>query len=181
MGQNQRIMNKELGRTIKLFLLWCLLYVATAIIGLILGRVFKNIEFFNWTIVLGYILIIILFFGKGYVKLSFGRIEKPTIWPAVGVSVLIIVFALFHMSPLKIASTILFGIILGWLYWRTDSLILCIFIHVVNNSLCVVFSFIDLSIQPHSICLITFSVSLFLLALGLWWFWKKFSYAKPYY
>ena len=95
MGQNQRIMNKELGRTIKLFLLWCLLYVATAIIGLILWRVFKNIEFFNWTIVLGYILIIILFFGKGYVKLSFGRIEKPTIWPAVGVSVLIAVAQLF--------------------------------------------------------------------------------------
>lgn len=254
-------MNKELGRTIKLFLLWCLLYVTTAIIGLILGRVFKNIEFFKWTIVFGYTLIIILFFVKGYVKLSFGRIEKPMIWPAVSMSVLIavawlfvlfsvltlhdvdylfpkssesssevyeqlfsglagilhvciivpiveeigfrgillggllnsrcrpwlaiiisaIVFALFHMSPLKIASTILFGIILGWLYWRTDSLILCIFIHVVNNSLCAVFSFIDLSIQPHSICLITFSVSLFLLALGLWWFWKKFSYAKPYY
>ena len=88
-------MNKELGRTIKLFLLWCLLYVATAIIGLILGRVFKNIEFFKWTIVFGYTLIIILFFVKGYVKLSFGRIEKPMIWPAVSMSVLIAVAWLF--------------------------------------------------------------------------------------
>ncbi len=42
-------------------------------------------------------------------------------------------FALIHMNPWQAIGAFTAGIFLGWIYWRTHSLIACIFIHVVNN------------------------------------------------
>lgn len=82
-------MKEELWKTVKLFLLWCLLY-SVPVIGIIVGeRILKNDAIMNWTMMLGYMLIAIVFFGKGYVKLSFGCIERRMIWPVIGMSVLI--------------------------------------------------------------------------------------------
>ena len=239
-------MDDGIGKTIKLFLLWWSLYFATLIIGTILGHIFKNIEFMKWALVAGYLLIIVLFFGKGYVKLSFGRIEKPMVWPAVGMSVLIatsqafvlfsalslldvdllyqgeelerrqqffsgiagalnacifgpimeeicfrglildgllktrcrpwlailisaLLFALLHGLGANFVTAMLFGILVGWLYWRTGSIIPGIIIHITNNSL----TAIDISNQAKTFYLIILVVGLVLLAFGLWWFWKK--------
>ena len=239
-------MNEGFSKTIKLFLLWWSLYFATLIIGTILGHIFKNIEFMKWALVAGYLLIIVLFFGKGYVKLSFGRIEKPMVWPAVGMSVLIatsqafvlfsalslldvdllyqgeelerrqqffsgiagalnacifgpimeeicfrglvldgllktrcrpwlailisaLLFALLHGLGANFVTAMLFGILVGWLYWRTGSIIPGIIIHITNNSL----TAIDISNQTNAFYLIILVVSLLLLAYCLWWFWKK--------
>ena len=239
-------MDDGIGKTIKLFLLWWSLYFATLIIGTILGHIFKNIEFMKWALVAGYLLIIVLFFGKGYVKLSFGRIEKPRVWPAVGMSVLIaasqafvlfsalslldvdllyqgeelerrqqffsgiagalnacifgpimeeicfrglildgllktrcrpwlailisaLLFALLHGLGANFVTAMLFGILVGWLYWRTGSIIPGIIIHITNNSL----TAIDISNQANAFYLIILVVGLVLLAFGLWWFWKK--------
>ena len=239
-------MDDGIGKTIKLFLLWWSLYFATLIIGTILGHIFKNIEFMKWALVAGYLLIIVLFFGKGYVKLSFGRIEKPMVWPAVGMSVLIatsqafvlfsalslldvdllyqgeelerrqqffsgiagalnacifgpimeeicfrglildgllktrcrpwlailisaLLFALLHGLGANFVTAMLFGILVGWLYWRTGSIIPGIIIHITNNSL----TAIDISNQANAFYLIILVVGLVLLAFGLWWFWKK--------
>jgi len=241
-------MDEGIGKSVKLFLLWWTLYFATAVIGSIMGRVFKNIEIMKWTLVTGYLLITVLFFGKGYVKLSFGRIEKPMFWPAVGMSVLIavalefalcsalflldvdpfyqgeelerrqqffsgiagalnacifgptieeicfrgivlggllktrcrpwlailisaLVFALLHGLGANFVTATLFGILTGWLYWRTGSIIPGIIIHVTNNSL----TAIDLSDQPHAVLWLILVVSLLLLAYCLWWFGKRFS------
>ena len=239
-------MDDGIGKTIKLFLLWWSLYFATLIIGTILGHIFKNIEFMKWTLVTGYLLIIVLFFGKDYVKLSFGRIEKPMVWPAVGMSVLIatsqafvlfsalslldvdplfqgdelerrqqffsgiagalnacifgpimeeirfrglildgllktrcrpwlailisaLLFALLHGLGANFVTALLFGILVGWLYWRTSSIIPGIIIHITNNSL----TAIDISDQAKTFYLIILVVGLVLLAYGVWWFWKK--------
>ena len=239
-------MDDGIGKTIKLFLLWWSLYFATLIIGTILGHIFKNIEFMKWALVAGYLLIIVLFFGKGYVKLSFGRIEKPRVWPAVGMSVLIaasqafvlfsalslldvdllyqgeelerrqqffsgiagalnacifgpimeeicfrglildgllktrcrpwlailisaLLFALLHGLGANFVTAMLFGILVGWLYWRTGSIIPGIIIHITNNSL----TAIDISNQAKTFYLIILVVGLVLLAYGVWWFWKK--------
>ena len=241
-------MNKELGRTIKLFLLWWSLYLATLIICTILGHVFKNIEITKWALVTGYLLIAVLFFGKGYVRLSFGRIERRMVWPTVGISVLIAVaqafvlfsalsligidlfyqgeelehrqqlfsgiagalnacifgplieeicfrgivldgllktrcrpwlailisallFSLLHGLGANFVTALLFGILVGWLYWRTGSIIPGLIIHVTNNSL----TAIDLSNQTNTFYLITLVVGLVLLAYGVWWFGKKFT------
>ena len=239
-------MDDGIGKTIKLFLLWWSLYFATLIIGTILGHIFKNNEFMKWALVAGYLLIIVLFFGKGYVKLSFGRIEKPMVWPAVGMSVLIaasqafvlfsalslldvdlqfqgeelerrqqffsgiagalnacifgpimeeicfrglilegllktrcrpwlailisaLLFALLHGLGANFVTAMLFGILVGWLYWRTGSIIPGIIIHITNNSL----TAIDISNQTNAFYLIILVVSLVLLVYGVWWFWKK--------
>ena len=245
-------MNEELMKTVKLFLLWSFLYFAVGIIGVFLGHICKSEEIMKWTLALGYLLISIVYFGKHYVDLSFGRIERRMVWPAVGMSVLVavaymfvsffvismldiylfmeeseslnksdpnlflgiagilhsciiipiveeigfrgiflagllksrcrpwlailitaIVFALFHMSFVKIISTLGFGIIIGWLYWRTGSIIPGIIIHIVNNSLCIVFAFIDLSIESLAIWWVILVVCLSSLAYGVWWFWKE--------
>lgn len=241
-------MNDGLGNTIKLFLLWWFLYLVTLVIGTILGHVFKNIEITKWALVTGYLLIAVLFFGKGYVRLSFGRIERRMVWPTVGKSVLIAVaqafvlfsalsligidlfyqgeelehrqqlfsgiagalnacifgplieeicfrgivldgllktrcrpwlailisallFALLHGLGANFVTALLFGILVGWLYWRTGSIIPGLIIHVTNNSL----TAIDISNQTNTFYLITLVVGLVLLAYGVWWFWKKFT------
>ena len=245
-------MDDGIGKTIKLFLLWSFLYFAVGIIGVFLGHICKSEEIMKWTLALGYLLISIVYFGKHCVDLSFGRIERRMVWPAVGMSVLVavaylfvsffvismldiylfmeeseslnksdpnlfsgivgilhsciivpiveeigfrgiflagllksrcrpwlailitaIVFALFHMSLVKIISTFGFGIIIGWLYWRTGSIIPGIVIHIVNNSLCIVFAFIDLSIESLAIWWVILVVCLSSLAYGFWWFGKK--------
>jgi membrane protease YdiL (CAAX protease family) len=239
-------MDDGIGKTIKLFLLWWSLYFATLIIGTILGHIFKNIEFMKWALVAGYLLITVLFFGKGYVKLSFGHIEQHRIWPAIGMSVMMgaalvfalcsvlflldidlsyqgeelehrqqffsgiagalnacifgptieeicfrgivlggllktrcrpwlailisaLLFALLHGLGANFVTAMLFGILVGWLYWRTGSIIPGIIIHITNNSL----TAIDISNQTNAFYLIILVVSLVLLAYGVWWFWKK--------
>ena len=248
-------MKEELWRMVKLFLLWCLL-CSVAIIGIIVGgRILKNDEIMNWTILLGFVLIAIVFFGKRYVKLSFGRIERHMVWPVIGMSVLVaasylffeaslyilidivhlfpkeskelheagqhisgiagtlsfcifgpiaeeicfrgillggllkmrcrpwiailitaLAFSLVHGFAVKLVGTLLFGIIVGWLYWRTGSIIPCLIIHIVNNSLVPIISIIRG--QPtNTVLIIILIVCLLSLAYGLWWFWKKCNFA----
>ena len=242
-------MDDGIGKTIKLFLLWLGLFLALPIIGAIVGRFFTspaNYEILKWSQLLGYVLMIIIFFGKRYVELSFGHIERRMVWPAVGMSVLIaasqafvlfsalslldvdlqfqgeelerrqrlvsgiagilnacifapigeeicfrgiilggllktrcrpwiailvsaIIFASFHGFGANFVTAMLFGILAGWLYWRTGSIIPGIIIHITNNSL----TAIDLSNQTNALYLIILVVGLVLLAYGLWWFGKK--------
>ena len=246
-------MSEGVGRTVKLFLLFGFLYVATAIIGTILGHIFKNVEIMKWTLVVGYLFITILFFGKGYVQLSFGRMERRMVWPAIGMSVLIaiacffvvcsvcsllgfdlfyqgeelerrqqlfsgiagvlnacifgpiieeicfrglvlgallktrcspwvailisaVAFGLLHEFWANFVTATLFGILAGWLYWRTGSIIPGLIIHVTNNSL----TAIDLSDQSNTLYLIILVVGLVLLAYGVWWFGKKCTFADEF-
>ena len=242
-------MDEGIGKTIKLFLLWLGLFLAPPIIGAIVGRFFTspaNYEILKWSQLLGYVLMIIIFFGKRYVELSFGHIERRMVWPAVGMSVLIaasqafvlfsalslidvdlqfqgeelerrqrlvsgiagilnacifapigeeigfrgiilggllktrcrpwiailvsaIIFASFHGFGANFVTAMLFGILAGWLYWRTGSIIPGLIIHVTNNSL----TAIDISNQTNTFYLIILVVGLVLLAYGLWWFEKK--------
>ena len=189
---------------------------------------------------------IIVFFGKRHVELSFGHIERRMVWPVVGMSVLVaasqafvlfsalslldvdllyqgeelerrqqffsgivgvlnacifapigeeigfrsillggllktrcrpwiailisaLVFASFHGFGANFVTAMLFGILIGWLYWRTGSIIPGIIIHITNNSL----TAIDISNQAKTFYLIILVVGLVLLAYGVWWFWKK--------
>ncbi len=53
---------------------------------------------------------------------------KAIFWSAV-------IFGLIHMNPYQFIAATLIGILMGWIYWRTGSLWLCILIHFINNSL----------------------------------------------
>ena len=239
-------MNETFVKSVKRLLLLVLLYIATLVIGVVLGSVFHNIEIMKWTMVIGFMLIAVLFFGKSYVKLSFGRIERCMVWPAIGMSVLIaiaqmlitisvlslldvdyfyqgeemerrqqlfsglagalfvvvsgpiieeicfrgllldsllktrcrpwvaiiisaVVFGLFHGLWAPFVTATLFGLLAGWLYWRTGSIIPGLIIHIANNSL----TAIDLTNQTDTFYLIALVGGILLLAYGLWWFWKN--------
>lgn len=46
-----------------------------------------------------------------------------------------LLFGLFHINPAQILFAFLLGLLLGWLYWRTGSLLPGILCHFINNAL----------------------------------------------
>lgn len=63
--------------------------------------------------------------------LKWGKIEhKP--WVAILLSALL--FSLAHLNPAQVPTTLFLGLIAGWLYFRTESLIPGMVLHIVNNS-----------------------------------------------
>lgn len=51
-----------------------------------------------------------------------------------------LIFGIFHVNPVQVAGAMLSGLLFAWLYYKTGSLIPCILIHVLNNSLSVFLS-----------------------------------------
>ena len=51
-----------------------------------------------------------------------------------------LVFGIFHINPVQVVSATLIGLLLAWIYYKTASLIPCILIHILNNSLSVYMS-----------------------------------------
>lgn len=51
-----------------------------------------------------------------------------------------LIFGIFHINPAQVVSACLIGFFLAWLYYKTQSLIPCILIHILNNSLAVYLS-----------------------------------------
>ena len=51
-------------------------------------------------------------------------------------------FAIIHMNWLQGINAFVLGIIVGWLYYKTESIGLCIFAHFVNNFYAVTFGII---------------------------------------
>jgi len=54
-------------------------------------------------------------------------------WPAIGISALL--FALAHASIYRLLPTLVLGILLGYIVWRTGSIFCSIVLHAVNNGL----------------------------------------------
>ena len=84
-----------------------------------------------------------------------------------------LIFGIFHLNPAQILVATLLGLLLGWLFYRTRSLIPCIIVHILNNSLSVFLSkaypeaesFQDImGIVPYFVCLI---LSFLLLTLAI--------------
>ena len=58
--------------------------------------------------------------------------------PTVGIVVAALVFGLIHMNPIQIFYAFCLGLVFGWMYYRTCSLMPVVIGHVLNNSLAVV-------------------------------------------
>ena len=52
----------------------------------------------------------------------------------VGIAVSAVLFAMIHMNPAQMPHAFLAGLLLGWMYYRTDSIIPGVVFHWVNNS-----------------------------------------------
>ena len=95
-------------------------------------------------------------------------------WPAIVISAL--VFALFHGTQIQLLGTTVFGIISGWLYWRTRSLIPSMIIHMVNNSTACILEMVAPDYEPGKIASVAFIVAFLpILIYGLGWF-KRYGY-----
>ncbi|WP_321334392.1 type II CAAX endopeptidase family protein [uncultured Bacteroides sp.] len=57
--------------------------------------------------------------------------------PAKAIVLSALVFGVFHLNPAQIFGAALIGLLLAWIYYKTASLVPCILIHIVNNSLSV--------------------------------------------
>lgn len=84
---------------------------------------------------------------RGAIQGELQRQMKP--WVAITVSSLF--FGLVHMNPAQIPFAFLLGMIFGWLYYRTGSLIPGIVGHVLNNSVATVNMYLygDTSIEKQ--------------------------------
>jgi membrane protease YdiL (CAAX protease family) len=52
----------------------------------------------------------------------------------VGISISALLFALIHMNPAQMPHAFLIGLLLGWMYYRTDSIVPGVVYHWVNNT-----------------------------------------------
>ena len=62
-----------------------------------------------------------------------GLLARYRPWVAIGQSALL--FGVFHLNPAQSVSAGLLGLLVGWLYYRTRSLAVCIGLHALNNTL----------------------------------------------
>lgn len=107
--------------------------------------------------------------------------------PAVAIGQSALLFGIFHLNPAQSLFALLFGVMLGWLYYRTQSLAICIALHALNNLL----SFSSMMRGSPSISeaaqqqylhsstfLISFLVAALLLS-GLLWLIKRMTTPLP--
>ena len=101
---------------------------------------------------------------------------KP-VW-AIVISALF--FAVIHMNPWQALNAFLIGLMMGYVYYKTGSLILTMIMHFVNNGTAVILSHIEkfkdyedlywVEIMDKSTYTILFTVSCIILAACLWAF-----------
>ena len=54
--------------------------------------------------------------------------------PWVGIVISALLFAVIHVNPAQMPHAFLIGLLLGWMYWRTDSIVPGVVYHWVNNT-----------------------------------------------
>ena len=59
---------------------------------------------------------------------------KWTSRPWVAITISSIFFAAAHLNPAQLPHAFLVGLLLGWMYYRTDSIVPCVVYHWVNNT-----------------------------------------------
>jgi len=65
-----------------------------------------------------------------------GLLARISPWRAIVVSALL--FALVHLNPWQFATAFVIGLVFGWVYFRTGSLLLCMAGHALHNTLSLV-------------------------------------------
>ena len=64
---------------------------------------------------------------------SFGELTRKKVWIAIAISATM--FSAIHMNPAQMPNAFLIGLLLGWLYYHTDSVIPGIIYHWTNNTI----------------------------------------------
>lgn len=53
--------------------------------------------------------------------------------PRKAIVISALLFGLIHMNPWQFIDAFTGGLVMGWLYWKTGSLLLCMWMHFMNN------------------------------------------------
>ena len=69
---------------------------------------------------------------RGAILKELLKSEKLGVWTAITISA--VLFALIHMNPVQMPHAFLIGLLLGWMYWRTGSILPGVAYHWANNS-----------------------------------------------
>lgn len=64
-----------------------------------------------------------------------GYITRKTGKPILAIIVASLIFGIFHINPIQVVYASLLGMIFGWIYYRTGSLLSVIVGHVLNNTM----------------------------------------------
>ena len=80
---------------------------------------------------------------RGAVLRSLLKAERLPVWGAIAVSA--VFFALIHFNPAQMPHALLIGLLLGWMYWRTGSILPGVAFHWANNSI----AYIVYNIYPN--------------------------------
>ncbi len=106
--------------------------------------------------------------------------------PAVGIIVSALIFGLIHANPAQVVFAFLFGIILGFIYYRTKSITLPIILHFINNTVSVILSIMYpeyetlTDILGKSTMTILAIISLFVFIIAIRFFIKDTKISKWY-
>ncbi|MCQ2220430.1 MAG: CPBP family intramembrane metalloprotease [Prevotella sp.] len=86
-------------------------------------------------------------------------------WMAIVISALY--FSVVHMNPAQMPHAFLIGLLLGWLYYRTNSIVLCVILHFVNNSTAFLACYLmpDIPYDAESIVLFNYNYPLYYTSL----------------
>ena len=77
---------------------------------------------------------------RGAVLRTLLRWKPANHWLAIAISA--VLFALIHVNPAQMPHAFVVGLLLGWLYYRTDSVVPGVVYHWINNSIAyVVYNF----------------------------------------
>ena len=60
--------------------------------------------------------------------------------PRTAILLSALLFGVFHINPAQVVGAGIIGLLLAWMYYKTASLIPCIVVHIINNSLSVYLS-----------------------------------------
>lgn len=69
---------------------------------------------------------------RGAILKELLKSQKLSPWGAIAISALL--FSLIHMNPAQMPHAFVIGLLLGWMYWRTGSILPCMAYHWANNS-----------------------------------------------
>ena len=69
---------------------------------------------------------------RGAILKSLLNSSRLPVWGAIALSALM--FSLIHMNPAQMPHAFVIGLLLGWMYWRTGSILPGMAYHWANNS-----------------------------------------------
>ena len=119
---------------------------------------------------------------RGAILKELLKSQKLSPWGAIAISALL--FSLIHMNPAQMPHAFVIGLLLGWMYWRTGSILPGVVYHWANNSVAYVFYNIypdpDVKLveifkgsETHVILAVVFSLLILLPALYQLHLWMR--------